>query len=248
MALDPISIGATLLGGLLGGQSSNTNSSASREPWAPAQPWLKSNIDTGQQLQAYYQQNPFNALQQQGYDNLFSDLNNFRSNMAPGLLGLANSMTGSNYQRQQGPVGSIGYSNPSNSQPSQSSQPVAPFSMPAASPINWQAMNPFSSIKPPAAPAAPAARPAMTDQRGGGNDAPGARTTPDWGTAFQIGQMIGSKAIMEAALNGMLAQSGAYARAADALPSFTDGLLQGYDGPGSNQGGYGEGLAAAYDK
>lgn len=74
---------------------------ATKEPWAEAAPWLKQNIQTGQNLQQYYQQNPFNQLQQTGYQNLFSDLDSFRNQMAPGLMQFANQAMNSSYQRPQ---------------------------------------------------------------------------------------------------------------------------------------------------
>ena len=74
---------------------------ATKEPWAEAAPWLKQNIAQGQNLQAHYQQNPFNQLQQTGYQNLFSDLDSFRNQMAPGLMQFANQAMNGGYQRPQ---------------------------------------------------------------------------------------------------------------------------------------------------
>ena len=96
-----IGAGGAIAGGALassggGGGSQKT----SNEPWEPTQEWLKDNIKTGRKLQGYYEQNPFNSLQQRGYENLFGDMDNFRSNIAPGLMGFANNLMGSNYQRK----------------------------------------------------------------------------------------------------------------------------------------------------
>lgn len=83
------------------GGSSQTTSS---EPWEPSQEWLKENIDLGRELQGHYRQNPFNQLQQTGYQNLFGDIDMFRNSMAPGLMGYANNLMGARYQRA--PAGS----------------------------------------------------------------------------------------------------------------------------------------------
>ena len=48
-----------------GGQTSTQ----SRQPWMPATPWLMNNMAQGQNLQAQYQNQPFNAQQQQAYQN-----------------------------------------------------------------------------------------------------------------------------------------------------------------------------------
>lgn len=83
---------------------------ATKEPWAEAAPWVKQNLKTGQDLQQYYQQNPFNQQQQTGYQNLFSDLDRFRSQMAPGLMQFAeNAMTGSYQRPQYSKPGDAGY-------------------------------------------------------------------------------------------------------------------------------------------
>lgn len=79
-----------------GGGESQT---ASKEPWEPTRQPLIDSVKTGQELERYYQQNPFNPLQQQGYQNLFSDLDQFRGQIAPGMMQFANQMMASNYQR-----------------------------------------------------------------------------------------------------------------------------------------------------
>lgn len=109
------SVAGPLIGGLLGGSESGSGTgqtqTQSKEPWAEAAPWLKKQIEQGQLLQDHYTQNPFNSQQQTGYQNTFSDLNNFRSNIAPGLMQFANNaMTGQGYQRQQlAQPGQVGY-------------------------------------------------------------------------------------------------------------------------------------------
>ena len=105
-------VAGAVVGGVMnkggGGGGSQT---ASKEPWAEAAPWIKDNIKTGQDLQRYYQQNPFNSLQQTGYQNQFADLDQFRNQMAPGLMNFANKLMGSNYQRA-GAGTEIGATNP----------------------------------------------------------------------------------------------------------------------------------------
>ena len=83
-------------GGEGGGGKQET---ASKTPWEPAIKPLTNSLNTGQDLERYYQQNPFNRLQQQGYQNQFADLDQFRSQTAPGLMAFANKLMGSNYQR-----------------------------------------------------------------------------------------------------------------------------------------------------
>lgn len=59
---------------------------ASKDPWAPAAPWLESQIKTGQGLQAQYQQNPFNAQQLASYENMGRQTD-YMNNLVPSLLG-----------------------------------------------------------------------------------------------------------------------------------------------------------------
>lgn len=93
-------IGAAVAGGLLGGKDGNTESK--KEPWGPAQPYILDNLKSGKQLQDFYQQNPFNQQQKTSYQNTFGDLDNFRKNVAPGLMDFANNAMTSTYQRQRG--------------------------------------------------------------------------------------------------------------------------------------------------
>jgi hypothetical protein len=79
------SVAGSVVGGLFGGDSGGGSQTVSKEPWAAAAPWLKQQIQTGQDLQGYYQNNPFNALQQQAYGQLFGQ-NNYLQNAIPGLL------------------------------------------------------------------------------------------------------------------------------------------------------------------
>lgn len=115
-----------------GGGSTQTRSS---EPWEPTQEWLKDNIKQGQELQGHYQQNPWNVLQQNGYQNLYGDIDNFRSSIAPGLMNYANGLMNTNYQRQAAGT-ELGAANPYSSniagrqfQGLLSSQPSSPTNM-----------------------------------------------------------------------------------------------------------------------
>lgn len=89
-------VAGAVVGGLM---SDGEEQTATKEPWAAAAPWLRENIAQGQNLQAYYQQNPWNNLQQNAYQNTFSDIDNFRNSMAPGLMDFANRLMGQNYSR-----------------------------------------------------------------------------------------------------------------------------------------------------
>lgn len=100
-------IAGSVVGGLLsdGGGEEQT---ATKEPWSAAAPWLRENLRTGQGLQGYYQQNPFNQQQQASYQNTFGDIDAFRNQMAPGLMGFANKLMGSSYQRGGSTAGANG--------------------------------------------------------------------------------------------------------------------------------------------
>lgn len=102
------SILGTVVGSVVGGLGSKGNKGSSQtttnEPWAPIQPMLQDLANQGQDLNQFYQQNPFNAIQQQGYQNQLGDLDFFRRNLAPQLMGFANGQMGANYQRA--PAGS----------------------------------------------------------------------------------------------------------------------------------------------
>jgi hypothetical protein len=89
----------SVAGGLVGRSGSKGGQTQSKAPWEPARPWLEDNIDTGQDLQRFYQQNPFNRQQQDAYNNIFADQSNFRGNIAPGMMDFANRLMGTNYQR-----------------------------------------------------------------------------------------------------------------------------------------------------
>lgn len=70
-------------GGGGGGAGSQT---ASKEPWAPLQPWIMGNAITGQNLQNAYTSQPFSGLQNQAYANQNNQSAYMRA-AVPSLLG-----------------------------------------------------------------------------------------------------------------------------------------------------------------
>ena len=100
----PAAILGPIAGSVVGGLMSDggEQQTATKEPWSAAAPWLRQQLEQGQNLQAYYQQNPWNNLQQTAYQNTFSDIDNFRGSMAPGLMDFANRLMGTNYSRGGG--------------------------------------------------------------------------------------------------------------------------------------------------
>lgn len=95
-ALAPIA--GSVIGGLMSSGSSR-GQTATKDPWKPAVKPLTDTLEEGQRLQDYYRQNPLNAQQRQGYENLFSDLDLYRNQIMPGMAQLAAGMMGQNYQR-----------------------------------------------------------------------------------------------------------------------------------------------------
>lgn len=162
-------VAGAVVGGLMGDKGGGGGQTASKEPWEAAAPWLRQNIQTGQDLQNFYQKNPFNQQQQQAYQNIFSDQANFRNQIAPGMMDFANKLMGSNYQRapsmfeQQpgrgamgGLVGGGGQYPMQPQQPMQQQpQQTKPFTMAPAptgatpAPVNFDAQNPYNNdLKP----------------------------------------------------------------------------------------------------
>lgn len=90
------------IGGLLGGGDDEQTQTSTNAPWAAAQPFMLRNLQDTEKLGNYYKQNPFNKQQIESYSNLFGDNNNFRSNIAPGLMNFANSGMTGQYQRATG--------------------------------------------------------------------------------------------------------------------------------------------------
>ena len=99
----PAAILGPVAGAVVGGVMSDGGGgqqTATKDPWGPAQKPLQNSLTTGAALENYYQQNPFNPLQQAGYQNLYADLDNFRNVMAPQAMAFNNRMMNTNYQRK----------------------------------------------------------------------------------------------------------------------------------------------------
>lgn len=118
---------AGLAGALIGAATSGNKTSTStsqREPWGPAQDWIKDNIQKGQALQERYAESPFNDVQKQAYQNVFSGIDNYRSNILPNIF------SGINSWRPYSRTGT-------------QSAPMYNFQVPQATPygqINWQGL------------------------------------------------------------------------------------------------------------
>lgn len=167
-----IGAGGALLGAMSSGDEQQQATEQKKTPWEPAQPWMKQNLESGQKLQGYMEQNPFNATQKQGYQSLLTGVDQFNQGIAPGLFGMANNLAGSSYSRQKGGAPGSGGGYGGAVQPGGMTQrsagifPTAPLQAQPYGQINWDAQNPFSKNNPnaiagtptPAAPA-PAANP-----------------------------------------------------------------------------------------
>ena len=93
------SVAGAAVGGMMSGGGGG-GGEVNKAPWDPAIKPLQNSLATGTALENYYQQNPFNPLQQAGYQNLFADLDNFRNVMAPQAMAFNNRMMNTNYQRK----------------------------------------------------------------------------------------------------------------------------------------------------
>lgn len=142
-----------LAGGLLSSQdSAGPSQESKREPWAPAIPWLTANLKTGQDLQKFYQQNPFSAQQKIGMQNQLGMADQFNSQIMPGLMDFANKGMTGQYQRSSGgaPGSMSGYGG-AQRQAGLLSSGTGPFSAPktqAFGLLDWDAQNPFSANNP----------------------------------------------------------------------------------------------------
>ena len=93
-------VAGAVVGGAMSKGGGGGQQTATKDPWGPAQKPLQNSLNTGQGLEAYYQQNPFNPMQRVAYQNLFGDLDNFRNVMAPEAMAFNNRMMNTNYQRK----------------------------------------------------------------------------------------------------------------------------------------------------
>ena len=87
-----VKLGGAALGALAG-QDSTT--SAQKDPWKPAQPYLLQNLKRNAEMQDFYAKNPFSTEQKTAYQGLLDTLANNQAN-APVMSGIANSFMGSN--------------------------------------------------------------------------------------------------------------------------------------------------------
>jgi hypothetical protein len=85
-------LGGAALGALAGG---DTTTSSQKDPWGPAQPYLKENLQRNSAMQDYYAKNPFSTEQKTAYQGLLDTLANNQAN-AGNMQGMANSFMGSN--------------------------------------------------------------------------------------------------------------------------------------------------------
>ena len=155
-------IAGPIAGAVVGGLMSDggEQQTATKEPWSAAAPWLRQQLEQGQNLQAYYQQNPWNNLQQTAYQNTFSDIDNFRNSIAPGLMGFANRLMGTNYSRggttARMPMGNMQQTKPQamgGLLSGRSGGPSGPFSVApnrSYGLLDFNALNPYNNALKPA--------------------------------------------------------------------------------------------------
>lgn len=155
-ALAPIA--GAVVGGLMSGDGPDQTQTTSKEPWSEAAPWIKDNIGIGQRLQNFYQQNPFNAIQQNAIGQTLNDQDYYRNTLMPGLMAfLGQPRAGGNSLSALGiPQGSVGGQQQgllgAKGTPLQSLFQV-PQASNQAGLIDWAALNPHSAQNNQAKPA-----------------------------------------------------------------------------------------------
>ena len=88
-----------LLGGVAGALDSKDRTVENkREPWGPAQDWIKNNIAQGQQMQQQLQAQPFNQAQQAGMGNIYGLLD-MANRGAGGLMGNLQGVANNTFDR-----------------------------------------------------------------------------------------------------------------------------------------------------
>ena len=133
-------VGNSLLGDSGGGGGGGAQT-VSKDPWSAADPWLRENLRTGQNLQNWYQQNPFSQQQQKSYRDQFANSDYMRS-LAGSVMGQMN---------QQRP---FDRSNPNARPQPYQLPPMGQTAQPATDPFAAQS-NPFTSAVMQPAPVAP---------------------------------------------------------------------------------------------
>lgn len=71
--------------GALAGQDKTATTSSTKDPWAPAQPYLLDNLKNNAKMQEYYSANPFSDMQKSAYQGLLDSNANAQANVS-GLL------------------------------------------------------------------------------------------------------------------------------------------------------------------
>lgn len=149
---DWLQLGSSLLGAYAGNkasQGSTTTSSQTKDPWAPAQPYLLQNLQSNADLQDWYTKNPFNAQQKTGLQNTLNSADHFNASVAPGLMDFANGAMTSGYQRQRGGAPGSGGGYGGAVQPGgllrSGSGPFSAAPMQKFGQVDWNAVNPMTN-------------------------------------------------------------------------------------------------------
>jgi hypothetical protein len=201
-------VGNALTSDRNGGAGTQTQS---KEPWAAAQPWIMDNLAQGQRLQTAYQNQPFNALQQQAYGNQ-ANQSAYMHGVVPSLLGqISGQQVGFDRSNPNArPTAfNFGAANAAGQQ-AVANQPqggLLSLLNSAPAPMNLNANTPQVAAPPPAAPSS-----MFTNQSGGmGNSmAPVGWNKPTTGSygSFQYGQMPAPGSQAETDLRMYLALGG----------------------------------------
>lgn len=161
-------IAGAVVGGMMNKGGGGGEQTASKEPWGPAAPHLQNTLQNAGMLEAYQQQNPWNSLQQTGYQNMATDLDAFRG-QNNGLAQFANRLMGSSYQRGMSPQTGLMAQQPQMQRQGLLAQPQQQqgvFSIPQGQQyglLDFAQLNPYTAINGVKAPTAAAATTAQVD-------------------------------------------------------------------------------------
>jgi len=113
---------AAALAGALGNkdQKQTVTTTGTKDPWGPAQDWIKSNIAQGTQLQSDYMNNPFNTAQKTQYGNIAGLLNGINGNQGALTDFINRGLTGANAYDPLNPRKNIGVGGPALTAPTMS--------------------------------------------------------------------------------------------------------------------------------